>query len=339
MLDERLRVREKRVRHVQHRSARSGLPHTRLWSRNTVVDVSVIIPCRDAGEYALEAVASVASQTAKPREVLLADDGSRDHSVESVRARYPDVRIVPGPFGGASEARNAALREARGAFVAFLDADDRWDDNHLARALALLGERGDVAYLGHFDLLDERGARTKIPLLPELTAARFGMTLDNFLQLFLQGLPNGSASYVVRREAVEAIGGFDPTQLRANDLDFWLRLVRDYTWCYDPHPSVCYRMRTGGNLSQDIPSRSYFRLRAFLRLRDSGVAPNPWLERLIRYWSEQALRTAAIRGRAEDWQRAVRLVDKRTASMLAWGVFRAVRSRIEAFTSLGTARS
>jgi hypothetical protein len=175
-------------------------------------------------------------------------------------------------------------------------------------------------------------------LLPELTAARHGMSLDDFLRLFLQGLPNGSASYVARREAVEAIGGFDPTQLRANDLDFWVRLVRERNWCYDPHPSVCYRMRTGGNLSQDIPSRSYFRLRAFLRLRDSGVVPSPALEELIRYWSLQTLRTAAIRGNAEDWRRAVGLAEAPLFPTLALRLLRAVRSRLTPVASARTVR-
>src|SRR5262249_40179827 len=149
--------------------------------RIRVVDVSVIIPCRDAGPYALEAVASAASQTARPREIFVADDDSRDGSVQSIRAQYPEVRVLSGSFGGASNARNAALREARGAFVAFLDADDRWDTDHLARALAMLGQGSDVACMGHFDLLDEHGRRTSVPLLPELTAPRSGMKLDDFL--------------------------------------------------------------------------------------------------------------------------------------------------------------
>ena len=293
-----------------------------------MVDVSVIIPCHNAGEFALEATESAVRQSESPREILLADDGSTDGATERIHELYPSVRILRGPFGGASNARNAGLREAQGAFVAFLDADDRWDQDHLARALELLGRGSDAAYLGHFDLLDENGRRSSISLLPELSTPRCGLGLDDFLQFFLRGLPNGSASYVARREAVAGTGGFDPSQLRANDLDFWLRLIRIGTWCYDPHPAVCYRMRSGGNLSHDVASRSYFRLRALLRLRESGVPPSPALDALIRYWKMQTVRTAATRGTFEDWRRATALVDSASLSVLGWSVLRAVRLRL-----------
>jgi glycosyltransferase involved in cell wall biosynthesis len=306
-----------------------------------VVDVSVIIPCRNAGEFALEAVETAVHQSESPREILLADDGSTDGATERVHELYPSVRILRGPFGGASNARNAALREARSAFVAFLDADDRWDPDHLARALELLIRRSDTAYLGHFDLLDERGNRAPMPGLTGLEQARTGLTLEEFLEFFWRGLPNavGSAS-VVDREALLAIDGFDPMQLRANDFDFWLRLVRQSTWCYDPHPAVCYRMRSGGNLSADIASRSYFRLRALLRLKSSCTFHGFALKRLVRYWAIQAVRTAAVRGDDGDWSRAIELArgEIPQIQLVAWKSVKALRDRFGPLTSTRAAR-
>jgi glycosyltransferase involved in cell wall biosynthesis len=324
-------------RHGYLQSNLGGASPDNQWAN--VVDVSVIIPCHNAGEFALEAVESAVRQSEVPREILLADDASTDGATERIHELYPNVHILRGRFGGASNARNAGLREARGAFVAFLDADDRWDQDHLARALGFLGQGSDTAYLGHFDLLDEAGRRRSISLLPELSTPRWGLGLEDFLQFFLRGLPNGSASYVARREAVAATGGFDPSQLRANDLDFWLRLIRLGTWCYDPHPAVCYRMRSGGNLSHDVASRSYFRLRALLRLRESGVPPSPALDSLVQYWKLQTVRTAAIRGSREDWKRATTLVDPAPLSVLGWRLLGAVRSCIGSLGNVRTARS
>jgi len=306
-----------------------------------VFDVSVIIPCRNAGDFALEAVETAVRQSESPREILLADDGSTDGATERVHELYPSIRILRGPFGGASNARNAALREARSAFVAFLDADDRWDPDHLARALDLLRQRSDTAYLGHFDLLDEKGDRGPMAGLTGLDQARTGLTLEEFLEFFRRGLPNavGSAS-VVKRDALLAIDGFDPAQLRANDFDFWLRLIRRFTWCYDPHPAVCYRMRSGGNLSADVASRSYFRLRALLRLQSTGISHSIALKELVRYWANQAVRTAAVRGDDDDWSRALELArgEIPLIQLAMWKSVKRFRVRFRPLTSTRAAR-
>jgi hypothetical protein len=130
-----------------------------------------------------------------------------------------------------------------------------------------------------------------------------------------------------------AVNGFDPQQLRANDLDLWLRVIVNVTWCYDPHPAVCYRIRTGSNLSSDIASRSYFRLRAVLKLRSTGGAHGVALERLVQYWSEQALRTAATRGSNEDWSRAIELTRNEVSPMrlALWNSVRLLGSRLGPF--------
>lgn len=293
-------------------------------------DVSVIVPCRNAGTFVLEAVSTAIAQSEPPREIILADDGSSDGSVEQVRDHYPAIRILRGPFGGASSARNAALRQAHGNFIALLDADDTWDREHLARARELLLHSGDTAYLSHFDLLDEMGNRGPMPRLRGLEEPRTGLSLDDYLDFFWKGLPNSSASYVIRRDAVLAANGFDPTQLRANDLDLWMRVIHRSTWCYDPHPGVCYRMRSAGNLSAHIASRSYFRLRALLRLRSMGVSEQNALQELVRYWAKQSLRTAAFRGGEEDWNRALELArgELHPLQVLAWKSVKTLRDRV-----------
>src|SRR5258707_249691 len=98
------------------------------------MSVSVVVPCRDAGRYVGEALASAAAQTAPPREVLVVDDGSTDDSLARVAevegalaARGIALRVLRVAVGNAAAARNAALEVASGDLVAFLDADDRWD--------------------------------------------------------------------------------------------------------------------------------------------------------------------------------------------------------------------
>src|SRR5687767_12550655 len=107
--------------------------------------VSVIIPAFNYAHYLPKAVASVLGQTFPALELIIVDDGSTDTTAE-VCARCSDsrVRYFWQANAGLSAARNTGIREARFPFVAFLDADDRWEPGFLAaiaRQFALLDSR------------------------------------------------------------------------------------------------------------------------------------------------------------------------------------------------------
>ncbi len=88
-------------------------------------DVSVIIPMYHAETTLTRCVESIAKQGV--REILLVDDGSADGTVdaaENLARQYPTVRVLQNPHGGVSAARNRGIREARGTWILFLDADD-----------------------------------------------------------------------------------------------------------------------------------------------------------------------------------------------------------------------
>jgi glycosyltransferase involved in cell wall biosynthesis len=103
--------------------------------------VSVIVPTYQRAAVVLEALESVLAQTLDDLEVLLVDDGSTDGTEEAVRARFgdePRLRILRQANGGASSARNLGLEHARGAYVSFLDSDDLYDPEYLARQVQRL---------------------------------------------------------------------------------------------------------------------------------------------------------------------------------------------------------
>ena len=270
----------------------------------------------------------------------MADDGSTDRSAELVQSTFPGVRLLRGPFGGASQARNAALRVASGTLVAFLDADDLWYPDHLARSVALLECSGESAYASHFDRLDERGNRVPVGRPTGFDQVRTKLNLGDYLEAFQRGLPNSSGTYLIKRETLASVGGFDSAQLRANDFDLWLRVIKQSTWCYDPHCAMSYRIRNQGNLSADVASRSYFRLRALVRLRAAGASDTGALGALIRYWATQAVRTAATRGSDDDWNRALELAaeDIPGFQLALWRTVRGLRGRFGNLISPGGAR-
>jgi glycosyltransferase involved in cell wall biosynthesis len=101
--------------------------------------VSVVIPVFDAERTVGQALASVLVQTHRTLEVLVVDDGSADRSAEVVR-RFSDARVqlVAEPHRGPGAARNAGVARAGGALLAFLDADDLWDEHKLERQWGVL---------------------------------------------------------------------------------------------------------------------------------------------------------------------------------------------------------
>jgi glycosyltransferase involved in cell wall biosynthesis len=137
--------------------------------------VSVIIPVRNGERYLAEALGSVRAQSYRHLEVLVVDDGSEDGTAEVVRrARDPRVRYVYQEPGGAAAARNHGIRLARGHYLAFLDADDLWDENKLGLQVAALAGPGSPpdmvfgharAFAGHpAELPAEPGApRHEVP--------------------------------------------------------------------------------------------------------------------------------------------------------------------------------
>jgi glycosyltransferase involved in cell wall biosynthesis len=108
--------------------------------------VSVITPAWNAALTLDATIASVAAQSLPDWEMLIADDGSTDATgavAAAWAARDPRVRPLPGPGReGPAAARNRAIRAARGRFIAFLDADDRWRPEKLARQLAFMQATG-----------------------------------------------------------------------------------------------------------------------------------------------------------------------------------------------------
>ncbi|MGH7450208.1 MAG: glycosyltransferase family 2 protein [bacterium] len=98
--------------------------------------ISVIIPAYNAGRYLGEAIASVLAQTHRAHEIIVIDDGSTDDTANIAQSFSPSVRYEWQPNDGAGAARNHGVELARGNFLAFLDADDLWIEDKLARQFA-----------------------------------------------------------------------------------------------------------------------------------------------------------------------------------------------------------
>jgi len=190
-----------------------------------------------------EALSSVFAQTRTPAEVIVVDDGSTDGTAEIAERR--GVRIIRTERNaGTAAARNVGLRAARGELVAWLDADDVWDPEHLATVVPLL-ERFPEAVLA-FSLVRMFGTQAGVwpALLPAEAPAR---AEEACLKCCI--LPQNAV--VVRRAEVLAAGGYDERLRLAEDYDLWLRLSRRYPFVCT-HLVTCNWRRHGAQTSGNM---------------------------------------------------------------------------------------
>ena len=181
--------------------------------------MSIIVPCHNGARFLAEALDSALAQTHPAVEVIVVDDGSIDDT-PSVLGRYAGrVRVIRQRNRGPSAARNAALDVARGDYVAFLDADDRFLPDKVARQAGVLDARPDVGlvYSG-WRFIDEDGR----VLRGEGTPRGEG----DLLPALLLGNPIHPLAAVVRRTLVAEAGGFDESLRGCEEWDLFLRLSR-----------------------------------------------------------------------------------------------------------------
>lgn len=186
--------------------------------------VSVVMIFLDEERFIAEAIDSILRQGYADWELLLVDDGSTDRSTEIAReqsARHPDrIRYLEHPGHanlGASVSRNLGLTEARGKYLAFLDADDVWLDDKLAWEVQLLDAHPEVGWLYGQTLVwyswDPRIAGRITDLLKDMEGVPLDAVIpaDKLLALMLRNeyLCPACGSVLLRRSLVMQVGGWN----------------------------------------------------------------------------------------------------------------------------------
>jgi glycosyltransferase involved in cell wall biosynthesis len=187
--------------------------------------VSIVVPTFDRLEYLRPALDSVFAQTFDDWNLIIADDGSGEELRGYLRdlGSRPRVKVVWLPRRGVPAAvRNAALREANGTHVAFLDSDDVWAPRKLERQVALRTARPECAWsYTAFRRVDHRGA----PLAGEHARRWHPHQGDIFEQLVSHTAELRTPTVMIDRQLLNDVGGFDESMRSGEDYDLWMRLA------------------------------------------------------------------------------------------------------------------
>lgn len=251
--------------------------------------ISVVIPAYNAERFLRDAVESAVRQTLPPLEILVVDDGSSDDTGR-LAASVPGVRCIRQSNAGVSAARNRGLEEARGKFVALLDADDVWMPEKLA--VQLTGLRDDQFAFSARTETDE--------LLKPLRITRGGFQGPLLEGLLFHGNVVGTPSSVVApRRALLDAGGFDPRLSMCADWDMWIRLATRLSGTYSDESLVLYRVHDGSmstNLRIYESDSRYMLARAFelplpakIMARRSEAVARMWEVLAACYWGQGAV--------------------------------------------------
>jgi len=231
-------------------------------NRNPKPSVSVIIPTYNRGWTLRAAVDSVLAQTYRDFELIVVDDGSTDDTVEILPSYGPDIQVLRQANAGVSAARNTGVRSAKGAFIAFLDSDDRWFPDKLGVQVDFFASHPEAVICQTEETWIRKGKRVNPKKVHQKPS---GHIFKASLALCLV-----SPSAVMLRKALfDEIGGFDETLPACEDYDLWLRVSARYPVHLVQTPLI---IKNGGHADQlsRMPGLDRYRIKAIEKILATG---------------------------------------------------------------------
>lgn len=229
--------------------------------------------------------------------MLVVDDGSTDESAALVEREFPGVRLLRQSNAGAAAARNRGIREARGDWVAFIDADDLWLPGKLQAQLSLLARNtaSSMVYAA-WETWESVDAEPCPGFLQQIGAKSTDVKRWDgpsgwiYPELLVDAVV-WTSTVVIRRALLLELGGFDETLFVGEDYDLWLRASRETPILRVPAPLAVYRLHSE-SITRGVPARN---------------SKGEVVERALQRWGYQspdgrsARPRAVARGLARSW--------------------------------------
>ncbi|OZC37242.1 hypothetical protein B9Q17_03740 [Marinobacter vinifirmus] len=211
--------------------------------------ISVIIPTFNCYSTLRSAIESALSQTYKNIEVIVIDDGSSDETPSIISSYINSIIYIKQENRGVAEARNVGVRSSNGEWIAFLDADDIWDENKLERQFSKMNDEGnswsytDTRFVGGVN-----SGRLDSEFTKKHTGSVFNELLtNNFIS---------TSTVLLKKSKFHNAGGFDTTLPAIEDWELWVRISSKNAVSYVDQPLTTYRVHkksTSRNTRKVLP--------------------------------------------------------------------------------------
>lgn len=295
---------------------------------------SVVIPLFNKEGLIGDTLRSVLAQKYQNFEVIVIDDGSTDQSASVVTAiaeSEPRIRLIGQANAHVSAARNHGIRESKGDYVAFLDADDLWTANHLEELSLLAREFPEAGMLGTAYARRLAGRSDQAGIVRDLVGRR--ALVDDYFITAVDYQFIYTSSIAIRKDVFEAVGGFDEEdKLFSEDLALWARVAARYRVAYSGFVTVIYncdvpgQATSGGRVKRGLSPRLGITFKEILLEWSDLVAPRQSIQkygdqiiyrRLMLFLLEKPAATTGFKAYAEGGE------------VIAWGKSVLLRSIVK----------
>jgi glycosyltransferase involved in cell wall biosynthesis len=209
--------------------------------------ISVIIPTYNRKDLLVDAIRSIMAQEPKNYEIIIVDDGSTDGTEEYIKSflrHGSGQEILPVRFfekinGGVAAARNFGIKQARGEYLAFLDADDVWIEGLLSTVMEYFKSHKNISVVYtdqriSVDYVTQKRSRFKRNPPKHKFPVPF----------FIDNSPIQISSVVIKKKVLDDVGGFNEKMRIHEDVELWNRISEKYEFGYIEKPLALYRLRS-----------------------------------------------------------------------------------------------
>lgn len=213
--------------------------------------ISIVIPLYNKAKTIEHTLQSILNQSYKDFEVIIVDDGSTDKSLEIVSSiKDPRIVVFQQVNQGVSAARNLGVKMASCDFVAFLDADDEWDSDYLETQVNMIRTFPEASVFGtNYRFKDSLGNISNTILRHINLDKKSGILTNYFEVASFSHVPVWSSAVVIRKEALNSVGGFPVGIKSGEDLLTWAKLAIKYKIAYYIEPKATYNLDEGYNMT------------------------------------------------------------------------------------------
>ncbi len=236
--------------------------------------VSVIIPTYNRASVLERAIRSVLAQTFRDFELIVVDDGSNDSTADLLDTFNGKPKTLTQDNRGVSAARNFGIKNSTGALLSFLDSDDEWLPEKLARQTALF-DGSNPCFVCHTNEIWLRNGK-ELPQ-KEIHLKQGGRFFTRALERCLIS----PSSVMISRELIDRVGWFDEDLPAGEDYDLWLRITAFHEVDFVPEKLVIKHGGRADQLSHATPAIDRFRILAILKILDNPALPCDYREAAV----------------------------------------------------------
>lgn len=219
--------------------------------------ISVVIPLYNKEKQIVAALQKVFEQTYQDFEIIIVDDGSTDGSISEVN-KFSDsrVQLISQENAGVSMARNKGIENAKGKYIAFLDADDEWDSQYLEEQINLINRYPQCDIFASNYIFKHLSGKYENTIIRGLPFDGENGILSNYFQVAsMSHPPLWTSAVVVSKKSIQDIGGFPKGIKSGEDILTWARLSCKYKIAFSKKILATYNLGEGYDFRNPPPRK------------------------------------------------------------------------------------